>query len=317
VEPGSTTCRADAGDCDVVENCDGTTKLCPPDGFESSGTPCTADGSVCTVDECDGSGSCTHTPGNSGTECRASSGECDVAEQCDGSSASCPADGFVNDGTSCTDDGLFCTGNESCQGGSCVGDGDPCMVGTCSESTDQCLVAGCQTAPLNGCRQAVKSIFLVKDNATDSKDKLIFKWIKGDLTDKTDFADPTATATYDLCIYSSVTEDLVGTAQVGPSALLWTENTKGYKYKDSNGTQSSIQKIIVKAGAQGKAKALVKGKGVDLPDLPPAANSSLDLDLPVRVQLVNSDSGVCFEGTFDTGDIRKNEPGKFKGKASN
>jgi hypothetical protein len=317
VEPNTTPCRADAGDCDVAETCDGVGKLCPPNGFESSGTPCTADGSVCTIDECDGSGTCTHAPGNAGTECRAASGECDVAEQCDGVSASCPANGFVSDGTSCTDDGLFCSGDETCQGGSCVSGGDPCTVGSCNESSDQCLVAGCQTGPLAGCRQAIKSIFLVKDNGTDSKDQLIFKWIKGDQTDKVDFGDPTTTTDYNLCIYSNTTEDLVGGAQVAPSALLWSENTKGYKYKDSGGTQSGIQKIIVKAGAQGKAKTLVKGKGTNLPDLPPAANSSLDLDLPVRVQLVNSDSGVCFEGTFDTGDIRKNEPGKFKGKASN
>jgi hypothetical protein len=40
------------------------------------------------------------------------------------------------------------------------------------------------------------------------------------------------------------------------------------------------------------------------------------LTLPVTVQLVNSDSGLCFEGLFDTvADVKKNIGGLFKGKA--
>ncbi|MBI4514250.1 MAG: hypothetical protein HY699_00315 [Deltaproteobacteria bacterium] len=59
-------------------------------------SPCTAaaqceDANPCTVDTC--STTCANTPGNSGTECRASAGPCDVAESCDGSNAACPSDG--------------------------------------------------------------------------------------------------------------------------------------------------------------------------------------------------------------------------------
>ena len=179
------------------------------------------------------------------------------------------------------------------------------------------MAAGCQSGPLAGCRQAIKSIFVVKDSSTDSRDKLIFKWVRGDQADKSDLADPTSTANYNLCVYTGATEDLVGDAQVGPSPILWTENSKGYIYRDLDGTQSGIQKIVLKAGAQNKTKAQVKGRGVNLPDLAEALNSSLDLDPPVRVQLVNSDNGQCLESTFDAGGIRTNEPGRFKGKASN
>ena len=38
-EPSTTECRADAGECDVAESCDGVGN-CPVDGFEPSGTPC-------------------------------------------------------------------------------------------------------------------------------------------------------------------------------------------------------------------------------------------------------------------------------------
>ncbi|XP_074658663.1 uncharacterized protein LOC141911577 [Tubulanus polymorphus] len=40
--------------------------------------------------------------------CRAASGECDIAEYCDGSSGDCPADSNVVDGTPCADNHGFC-----------------------------------------------------------------------------------------------------------------------------------------------------------------------------------------------------------------
>src|SRR5262245_6018406 len=134
-----TVCRADAGACDVAEVCDGTNPACPPDQFETAGEPCgsatdddctdpdtcnglgacqpnhapsgtlcTDDGQTCTDDKCNGSGACTHPPGHAGVQCRAAAGQCDVAENCTGSSASCPPDLPAPDGTSC-DDSSMCT----------------------------------------------------------------------------------------------------------------------------------------------------------------------------------------------------------------
>jgi cysteine-rich repeat protein len=59
--PSSTVCRTTAGPCDVAETCDGVSSACPVNGFATSGTPCTDDGDPCTVDSCDGSGTCIHT----------------------------------------------------------------------------------------------------------------------------------------------------------------------------------------------------------------------------------------------------------------
>jgi cysteine-rich repeat protein len=107
--------------------------------YEAKGSPCPADDEVCTDDVCDATGTCTHPAGNAGAICRPDAGECDVAEQCDGSSPTCPADGFEPNGMACTDDGLYCSGDETCQSGTCTSSGDPCAVGTCDESSDQCL----------------------------------------------------------------------------------------------------------------------------------------------------------------------------------
>jgi hypothetical protein len=96
------------------------------------GEPCATDGACasglcvdgfCCNDACDGAceqcdasgdeGTCT--PLGADTECRASAGECDAAESCDGTSGDCPADAGEQDGTACSD-GV-------CEDGSCEPEG--------------------------------------------------------------------------------------------------------------------------------------------------------------------------------------------------
>jgi len=80
-------------------------------------------------------------PVRSGTVCRAAAGGCDVAETCNGTSITCPADVGAIEGSSC-DDGLVCNGVSTCKMGVCTAgmtlscdDGDPCTVDTCAEPT--------------------------------------------------------------------------------------------------------------------------------------------------------------------------------------
>src|SRR5439155_1094447 len=99
--PSTRLCRAAFGECDVAENCTGTSATCPDDAKKAADTACTADTNPCTLDVCDGSSNaCTHPAGNQGTVCRAGVGPCDAAETCTGTSITCPADavqpaGFV------------------------------------------------------------------------------------------------------------------------------------------------------------------------------------------------------------------------------
>ncbi len=171
----------------------------------------------------------------------------------------------------------------------------------------------CATTPAVGCRTADKSILVAIDKTTDSsKDKLIWKWIKGENTSTADFADPINTAVYSLCLYAGTTNALIGDATVPDSLTLWKPiSTKGFKYLDKNLNHAGTQRVILKASVVNKAKVIFKGKGDLLPDIVPP------LDLPVTVQLINSDTGICWEGSFDSLDIKKNDPGKFKGKAIN
>jgi hypothetical protein len=314
VEPNTTVCRASSvGEvCDVPETCDGTNKTCPADAVLPNGTTCRASAGVCDVTEaCDGSSKFCPSDSKSTAVCRGAAGACDVAEVCDGLNDDCPADGFVADGTNC-DDTNFCNGTQTCTGGVCGGGSTPCGMGqSCDEGSDSCFVGDCPVNPVS-CRTAAKNKLLIKNKTDDTKDKLVWKWTKGDGTTQGEFGDPTVSATYALCFYSGATPTLIGGTSIPPAGGKWSAiGTKGYKYKDPAGTNDGITKIIVKGGAAGKSKALVKGKGANLPDfdtdLPVAAS-----DLPVIVQLRNNASGVCWGGSF--ANPKKNQLDQFNAK---
>ncbi|WP_245767251.1 choice-of-anchor A family protein [Stigmatella erecta] len=88
------------------------------------------------------------------TVCRASAGECDVAEYCTGTSASCPVDGFQGAGTACSSDDNVCT-RDVCNGaGSCghpaLPSGTSCGTGygewgSCGGFSDFCDTTGTQS----------------------------------------------------------------------------------------------------------------------------------------------------------------------------
>ena len=163
----------------------------------------------------------------------------------------------------------------------------------------------CPQTPLAGCRTSAKGLFLVKDNADNTRDKLIFKLTNAMATSQLEFADPTANTTYSLCLFQAGA--LTDAITVPPSLTMWSPiSTTGFKYKDSTLSAQGIQRIILRGSTEDRAKIIVKGKGANLPVITPA------LTLPVLVQFVNSDSGLCWEGTFDTPNIKRNETGIFK-----
>src|SRR5207244_2763373 len=118
----STVCRPSAGQCDVAEQCTGTSGACPADGFASSTTVCTgtSNGGACdATDHCSGTANtCVDEFQPSTFTCRASAGQCDVAETCTGTSGACPADGFASNTTSCTgtSQGGACDATDHCTG---------------------------------------------------------------------------------------------------------------------------------------------------------------------------------------------------------
>lgn len=164
----------------------------------------------------------------------------------------------------------------------------------------------CPAAPTSGCRTAEKSVLLIKDNADDTKDKLLWKWVKGQTTTPLELGAPEATRRYALCVYDAAGRVL--SAEVAPDAIKWAD----LKYKDPSGTSNGVQKVLLKPGTSNNAKALVKGKGVNLPD--PTLGT---LATPITAQLINNETSLCFEGTYGVGDVIKNDAAQLKAKAGN
>ncbi len=148
------TCRAAGGECDLAEVCTGASSTCPVDTKRPSGTACIDDMNVCTLDQCDGSSSvCQHPAGNGGAICRATAGGCDTAEFCNGISAACPSDQFLNNTNQCRAAVGICDVAENCTGSSaaCPTDNKAPSITVCRGSSDSCDQAEHCTGTSDSC----------------------------------------------------------------------------------------------------------------------------------------------------------------------
>ena len=100
---------------------------------------------------------------------------------------------------------------------------------------------------------------------------------------------PLSTTDYALGIYDA--NGLVLDAIV-PAGSGWEAGLSGFKYKSRSGTPDGVTQILLRTGADGKAKILVQGKGAAL-GMPRLATVAQAL----RVQLLSSD-GPCWEAVY-------------------
>ncbi len=114
------------GACVMTDRC-GSGQLCC-DGACFSGTDCAS------------ARPCAGQP--AGTVCRAAAGPCDVAETCDGTTDTCPADGFAGAGMECRAAAGPCDVAEMCDG-----TGAACPVDAVQPSSTTCRAAA------GGCRR--------------------------------------------------------------------------------------------------------------------------------------------------------------------
>jgi cysteine-rich repeat protein/YVTN family beta-propeller protein len=315
-----------SGGPECADTCNEATDTC----FTTAGTPCAADGSVCTLDQCDGAGACTHPPGNAGTICRIDAGDCDVAEVCDGANASCPADGFEPNGTGCND-GIVCTISDQCTAGTCSGSpltcGDGIVQGSCSEECDDgnvvpndgcspgCTLEPCLAAPVPGCLVAAQASIQASEK-TAGKEKLKLQWKKTTApTSQNDFGDPVNGMTrVALCLYDDDDALIRGFVVDRPGDVCtgkpcWSaKGTTGYGYKDKLAFADGITKISFGSGPADKGKA--DGAGANNAAkgqlaLPTGFVAGLAGNSSPTIQLVTND-GFCIgatmaEVTKDTG----------------
>jgi cysteine-rich repeat protein len=220
--------------------------------------------------------------------------DCDDGNNANGDCCDSACQYEVN-GASCSDANV-CNGSETCNGtGTCLpgaplncDDGQACTQDSCHP------VNGCSstTGPAPVCMLAAKRSISIADRSPDTKDKLSWKWVKGEETFYADFGNPLNTDSYTLCIYDeSAGVPALKAELTVPNGSNWTTNgTKVWTYKDSDALSAGVRSVKLVAGANDKAKVIVKAKGAQLgAELPgPVGATYFNQDGDVIVQLINS-----------------------------
>jgi len=284
-EPSTVQCR-DGSSCDPAEFCTGASDSCPADVQDPDGTPCT-ENQGCVSGTCS-LGVCAGTAEAAGTLCdlpsqQCAHGECDGAGQCSLA---------FDDGDPC-EDGDACTTNDTCASGSCQGGAPPdCGLCRACDSADGCVPVVDQT-----CKQPLDAgspLLIRAKNPSDAK--LVWRWTHGAMTAPQDFGDPASTTNYALCVY-----DTTGTGPrmlvdaAAPAGGKWSSTGSGFRYLDTSASPDGVRKITLRAGADRKAKIIVKGGGSML-DVAP-----LPAGLPVTAQLKAS-NGKCWGAPYTSAD---------------
>ena len=203
------------------------------------------------------------------------------------------------------DDHDACTTNDTCSDGQCVG--GPALA---CDACERCSTSlGCVADPKTGCRTPSKSRLVLRDEASDARDKLAWTWADGQATAPADFGDPVTTDDYTLCVFDQATTSprvlIRSTAPAASTcpygaygepcwrALGTPPGNTGFKYRSSGLLlPDGLARVMLTPGAAGKAKAEAKGRGANL-----HMASPLDVTVPVLVQL-QSENGQCWEATY-------------------
>jgi len=186
--------------------------------------------------------------------------------------------------------------------------GSSTSTSTSRSTTTTTLFHTCGSAPVSGCQPAATQ----RAQLSLGNGKLSWKWTSSGAVVPSDFGHPLTTTQYLLCLYDSFGEKLSGGVPAGGTCgtqPCWKVlGTVGFKYADKAGTPDGLTKVVLKAGGAGHGKLQVQGGGTNLP-LP-----MLPLTTPVRAQLLQSNSGTCWEATYST--ATTNSATKFKAKSN-
>jgi hypothetical protein len=161
------------------------------------------------------------------------------------------------------------------------------------------MVAAAQICPAapSTCRTAQRSSITIKYKPDSANSRVTWKWQRGEETLAADYLNPVAGTDYALCLYAGAAPALLGEMVAPHGSASWFNYgpslVTGFRYRNLTGG-GGIQKILLRAGDQGRARIILQARG-DIPDLGlPIADPSL----PLVVQMHKSSDGVCWESVF-------------------
>ena len=149
---------------------------------------------------------------------------------------------------------------------------------------------GCPPVPATGCTAGAEGQLHVVDRTDDTRDGWRWRWRGGVIPpgaigtpgDQTDLA---------ICVYAPYGPLLGGTILHGASS--WRGTASVQLYSDRSLSRHGFRKIQITSGVPA-AQIRVRAKG------PTALVPSPPLVFPLTAQLVNLDSGACWESVFTT-----------------
>ncbi len=175
----------------------------------------------------------------------------------------------------------------------------------------------CPALPVASCKMPGKAVLAMKNKTGAGKDKLTWKWSKGDATSPMDIGNPETSSNYVLCLYDGtgggqrveLEKDAPAASTCKKDKPCWSPTSKGEKYKDGRGENGAIKTIKINTGAAGitSVKVTAKGVALGLPRLPLSSTPG------VTVQLTNLENGVCWQSDFTAAPIQNTTDG-FKAK---
>jgi len=167
-------------------------------------------------------------------------------------------------------------------------------------------VTPCPPEPQSDCRNPDKAAFLIKLDGEKSK----MKWKWKSATPEMNIPDPLDRSDYGVCVYDTAGVNRLASAVIPSSPTQWKVIKDGFKYKDKTTANDGVKTALIKEKSNGGiAKVIGKGLNVPSPTLPVTA--------PLVVQLVNGETGLCWDAVFSVDDIKKNEAGEIKATVKN
>jgi hypothetical protein len=162
----------------------------------------------------------------------------------------------------------------------------------------------CPSRPREGCEVAESSAILVRDDADDSKDLLVWRWRGTTKSTELDIGDPSETTAVGLCVYDSFEGHrfLQTALRVEPGGPWDRRRSGAWHYTSTGQSSSGVTRIGARTSKSGKTRFGLKARGKRIPlPLEPATRAKLyHKDRDVLVQLVTTANDRCWQSSFAT-----------------
>jgi len=195
---------------------------------------------------------------------------------------------------------------------------------TPTASPSPTIAGDCPEVPLPSCTVGARGLLKISAPSTAARRKLVIKLgrLAADIT-ASDFGDPVVGGNhYRICVYDSTDSaarlaagaSLAGGGSCGAMSCWRALGDRGFVFRDRDGAQHGIGKLVLKGGAVGRGMIHITGKGDGVPLPGPLLPSGyFDVDPSVTVQVSESATGNCWESNIEAAGVRRNDGTQFKG----